>query len=95
MREMRTFMLLETLWQDVDSAARLLRKNPVFAVIAIVTLGLRIGASTAIFSLTYHVLLQLLPVPQPQELVVCAHRVQRWDAPAVTVTAELILLSHV
>ncbi len=63
-------MLLETLWQDTRFGVRLLRKNPVFAFIAIVTLGLGIGANTAIFSLTYQVLLQLLPVPHPQELVV-------------------------
>jgi len=70
LREMRSFMLLETLWQDLRFGVRLLRKNPVFAFIAIVTLGLGIGANTAIFSLTYQVLLQLLPVPRPQELVV-------------------------
>ncbi len=70
LREMRSFMLLETLWQDVRFGARLLRKNPVFAFIAIITLGLGIGANTAIFSLTYQVLLQVLPVPHPQELVV-------------------------
>jgi predicted permease len=70
MREMRSFVLLETLCQDLRFGLRLLRKNPVFALIAIITLGLGIGANTAIFSLTYHVLLQLLPVPQPQELVI-------------------------
>lgn len=70
LREMRSFMLLETLWQDIRFGVRLLRKNPVFSFIAIVTLGLGIGANTAIFSLTYQVLLQLLPVPHPKELVV-------------------------
>src|ERR1700760_2299052 len=59
MREMRSFMLIETLWQDIRFGARLLRKNPVFAFIAIITLGLGIGANTAIFSLTYQVLLQV------------------------------------
>jgi putative ABC transport system permease protein len=70
LREMRSFMLLETLWQDIRFGARLLRKNPVFSLIAIITLGLGIGANTAIFSLTYQVLLQMLPVPHPKELVV-------------------------
>jgi predicted permease len=70
LREMRSFLLLETLWQDIRFGVRLLRKNPVFSLIAIVTLGLGIGANTAIFSLTYQVLLQLLPVPHPKELVV-------------------------
>jgi putative ABC transport system permease protein len=70
LREMRSFMFLETLWQDMRFGTRLLCRNPVFALIAMMTLGLGIGANTAIFSLTYHVLLQLLPVPQPQELVI-------------------------
>ncbi len=70
LREMRSFLLIETLLQDIRFGARLLRKNPVFAFIAIITLGLGIGANTAIFSLTYQVLLQFLPVPHPQELVV-------------------------
>jgi predicted permease len=70
LREMRSFLLIETLWQDIRYGVRLLRKNPIFALIAILTLGVGIGANTAIFSLTYHVLLQLLPVPQPQELVI-------------------------
>jgi predicted permease len=69
-REMRSFVFLETLWQDVRFAARLLRKSPVFTAIAIITLALGIGANTAIFSITYQVLLQLLPVPHPEELVV-------------------------
>jgi predicted permease len=69
-REMRSFVFLETLWQDVRFGARLLRKTPVFTAIAIITLALGIGANTAIFSITYQVLLQLLPVPHPEELVV-------------------------
>jgi predicted permease len=69
-REMRSFAFLETLWQDVRYGARLLRRSPVFTSVAIVTLALGVGANTAIFSLTYQVLLQLLPVPHPGELVI-------------------------
>ena len=69
-REMRSFVFFETLWQDVRFGARLLRRSPVFSAVAIITLALGIGANTAIFSITYQVLLQLLPVPHPEELVV-------------------------
>jgi predicted permease len=46
-----------------------LRRNPGFTVIAVVTLALGIGANTAIFTLTYAVILKSLPVPNPGELV--------------------------
>ncbi|HEY6445131.1 MAG TPA: ABC transporter permease [Acidobacteriaceae bacterium] len=54
---------------DLQYAVRQLRKSPGFAVTAIVTLALGIGATTAIFTLFDQVLLRVLPVEQPQELV--------------------------
>ncbi|HEY6969543.1 MAG TPA: ABC transporter permease, partial [Candidatus Angelobacter sp.] len=54
---------------DLRFAVRQLRKNFGFATTTIVTLALGIGATTAIFSLIYAVLLQPLPFPHPQELV--------------------------
>ncbi len=61
--------LLDNFSQDLRYAFRQLRKSPVFAIVAILSLGLGIGANTAIFSLLDAILLRNLPVDSPQELV--------------------------
>ena len=56
-------------WRDLKHAFRVLRKNPAFTCIVVLTLALGIGANTAIFSLMDQVLLRALPVRDPGELV--------------------------
>ena len=60
---------METIWQDVRYSVRLLSRQRGFALVAILTLALGIGASTAIFSVIDAALLQPLPYPQPEQLV--------------------------
>jgi predicted permease len=59
---------MQTLRQDISYALRQMRRSPVFTLTAMLTLALGIGATTAIFSLIYSVMLKSLPVVDPSSL---------------------------
>jgi putative ABC transport system permease protein len=76
---MNTIGFLETILQDVRYGARLLRLNPAFAAVAVLSLALGVGANTAIFQLLDAVRIRTLPVAHPEELVEI--RIQDGDGP--------------
>jgi putative ABC transport system permease protein len=67
--QMNTIALVDSVWRDLKHGARLLRLNPGFAIVAILSLALGVGANTAIFQLLDAVRLRTLPVKDPQQLV--------------------------
>jgi macrolide transport system ATP-binding/permease protein len=71
-REARGVTVLETILRDLRHASRGLRRSPGFAAVVVLSLGLGIGGNTAIFTLIDAVMLRMLPVEDPQHLLLLA-----------------------
>ena len=79
-REVWSFMPVENALRDLRIGVRALRHNPMFTIVAAVTLALGIGANTAIFSIIDAVLLKPLPIPDANRVVVL------WEHPPKSLT---------
>jgi len=83
-REVRAGAWLQTVLQDLHFGLRMIRHNPGFSALVVLTLALGIGANTAIFSVVYGVLLRPLPYARGADLVVLhqyAHKLNLNDVP--------------
>ena len=69
---------LDSLFQDVSYGLRILRLNPGFTAVALLSLALGIGANTAIFQLIDAVRLNSLPIPNPQQLATVRIADRKW-----------------
>jgi predicted permease len=80
-REWRRLPLLDSIMQDLAYAFRQIRANPGFVAAAILTLGLGIGANTAIFAVLDRIVLRPLPVDDPGRLVMLRPELQMFGVP--------------
>jgi putative ABC transport system permease protein len=86
-RDRKGLPMLETFLQDLRFGARMLRKNPGFTVIAVLTLALGIGATTAIFSVVNTLLLSPLPFADSNRIVLIQESIPKLDSGDMGVSA--------
>jgi putative ABC transport system permease protein len=67
--DLRTFPFLESVIADIRFALRMLRKNPGFTAVAVLTLAIGMGGTTSVFSVVDRILFRSLPYPHPEQLV--------------------------
>lgn len=78
-REQRRFTVVDALVRDVRHGARLLRRHPLFAIVAVLSLGLGIGANAAVFTIANALMLRSLPVHEPERLALLSN--DSWTYP--------------
>jgi hypothetical protein len=78
---------MQTLWQDLRFAVRMLKKNPGFTIVAVLTLAVAIGANAVVFSVMNGLFLRALNVPQPESL----YTLERMEATRTKVSRTPII----